>query len=151
MEDSMLKEKMNEIIGEIEQVKADMIVLTETKKKGTRTGVIGKYIQIYIGVKKDECAKKGVSIMINNRYKKNITNREAINENIVTVNINIQGYRISVVGVYGPSEHSKVEIKENHLKTLDEVISQIGYKKDILMLGDMNARVGRKVNHNVVG
>ena len=56
---------MEEIIREINVMNVDVIVLTETKKKGTGNETLGDYIHLFSSVKKYERAKRGVSILIN--------------------------------------------------------------------------------------
>jgi len=43
-------------------MKMDMVILTETKKKGTGSEILGNYIHLFSGVKKFERAKRGVLI-----------------------------------------------------------------------------------------
>ena len=56
---------MEEIRREINVMNMDVIVLTETKKKGTGNETLGDYIYLFSGVKKKERAKR-VSILIRN-------------------------------------------------------------------------------------
>jgi len=63
------RNKLEEIIGEINIMKMDVVVLTETKKKGTGSETLGNYIQLFSGVKKYERAKTGVSVLINKKWK----------------------------------------------------------------------------------
>jgi hypothetical protein len=43
---------MEEKIRKINIMKMDLVVLTETKKKGTGSETLGNYIQLFSGVKK---------------------------------------------------------------------------------------------------
>jgi len=45
----------------------DVVVLTETKKKGAGSETLGNYINLFSGVKKCERAKRGVSVLINEK------------------------------------------------------------------------------------
>ena len=63
---------MEEIIREIDIMKMDVLVLVETKKKGTGSETLGTYIHLFSGVKKYERAKSGVSILINKKLKGSI-------------------------------------------------------------------------------
>lgn len=79
--------KMLEIVSELETMKMDIVTLTETKKKGHGTNAVGKYFHIFSGVPKEQRAKRGVSILVHSKYKKNIRNWEYVNENIITLNL----------------------------------------------------------------
>jgi len=95
--------KMEEITSELGKLKMDVIGLTETKRKGIDTEIVRDYVHLYSGVSKDRRAEREVSILINKKFKKGITNWEAVNENIITVNINHLGTKITVLCVYAPS------------------------------------------------
>ena len=45
-------------------MKMDVVVLRETKKKGTGSETPGNYIQLFSGVKIYERAKRGVTVLI---------------------------------------------------------------------------------------
>ena len=87
------RNKMEEIIRKINIMKMDVVVLIETKKKGTGSETLGSYehIQLFSGVKKYERAKTGVSILINKKCKGSIKNWEAMDERILKIDMNIGG------------------------------------------------------------
>ena len=70
------RNKMEEIIREINIMKMDVVVLTETKKKGTGSETLGNYIHLFSGVNKYERAKRGLSILINKKWKGSKVQRE---------------------------------------------------------------------------
>jgi exonuclease III len=74
------RNKMEEIIREVSTMKMDVIVLTETKKKGAKSETLGNYIHLFSGVKKYKRAKRGVSDLINKKWKSSIKNWESIDE-----------------------------------------------------------------------
>ena len=129
----------------------DLCVLSETKKKGQGTLNINKYIHLYSGVNKEEHAKRGVSMLILKKYKKYISNWQAINERILKVNLNLKGSRITIIGTYGPNDDARVEEKTEYYELLEEIISQIGQTREVIILGDLNARTGTRTNDKIIG
>ena len=74
-----------------------------------------------------------------------------MNENIITVNINILGTKTTVFCVYAPS-NDKVDLeKDKFYEKLNETLIKIGTTKEIIFLGDFNGHTGTKVNNQVVG
>ena len=55
---------MQEIIKEMEQLRINIASITETKKKGSGSEVIGNYLYFYSGVPEENSAKRGVSLLI---------------------------------------------------------------------------------------
>jgi len=80
---------MEEIVREINIMKIDVVVLTETKKKGTGCETLENYIHLFSGAKKYERAKRGVSILINKKRKISIKNWESIDERVLRLYMNI--------------------------------------------------------------
>lgn len=140
--------KMPEIISEIDKLKIDIITLTETKRKGNGSEMIGNYIHLFSGVPKDSRAKRGVSILINKRLKKKITDWEPINENIIKMNMHIYERRITILGIYTISDDGPVAIKD---EKLNEVLTNVGNTREVIMLGDFNGHTGNKIDDKVVG
>ncbi|XP_072380680.1 uncharacterized protein [Diabrotica undecimpunctata] len=99
-----IKQKIDISVPDLEQMKMDNIALTETKKKGTGTDMVGNYIHIFTGVPKDKRAARGVSILIKKKLKNNITHWETIDKNILRANIDIYGHKITMIAAYAPSD-----------------------------------------------
>jgi len=74
-----------------------------------------------------------------------------VNENIITVNINHLGTKITVLCVYAPS-NDKVNLeKDQFYEKLNETLVNVGMTREIILLGDFNGHTGTKVNNQVVG
>ena len=143
--------KRMEVLGELERLKIDIAALTETKRKGQGMEEGKNYIQIYSGVNKDQRAKCGVSLLIKKKYKKCIKEWQYINERIVQVQIRLNGHDVNIVGVYAPNDDADDKQKENFYNTLGCMMDKNSSRKEIIILGDLNARTGSKRNDAVVG
>jgi exonuclease III len=64
-----IRNKTGEIIKGLEELKQDITILTETKKKGNGVELLGPYLHFYSGVLKEERAKRGVSVLVEKRYR----------------------------------------------------------------------------------
>ncbi|XP_044745151.1 uncharacterized protein LOC123307015 [Coccinella septempunctata] len=146
-----INKKLEDVIKGLEHMKVDIAVLTETKKKGNGIEHISNYVHIYSGVPKNERASKGVSILINKKFIGKIHNWNTINERILSANLTIKGHRTTIVGVYGPNDDSNQKEKDDFYTTLDNTLTALGNQREIVVLGDLNARVGRKNGSKIVG
>ncbi|XP_056647320.1 craniofacial development protein 2-like [Diorhabda sublineata] len=146
-----IRTKVDDILQEIKKHKLDFIALSETKKKGQGTQTLGEYIHIYSGVNKEEHAKRGISLLIHEKYKKNVSSWEAISDRTIKVNVNLKGCKITIIATYGPNEDARVDEKEKYYETLNELISQTGNDREIIILGDLNARTGKETKHEIIG
>jgi exonuclease III len=74
------RNKMEEIMREINVMCMDVVVLTEVKNNGTGNETLRNYIQFFNGVKKCEMFKRGVSVFKNKKWKSSIKISETIDE-----------------------------------------------------------------------
>ena len=65
-------------------------------------------------------------------FRKGITNWEAVNENIITVNINHLGIKITVLCVYAPSNDKEDLEKDLFYEKLSETLVKIGTTREII-------------------
>ena len=135
---------MEEIIREISTVKMDVVILTETKKKVAGSELLGNYIHLFSGVKKYERAKREVSVLLNKNRKGSIWNWESIDERILKLDMNIWGYKLLIIGIYAPNEDNKTTVKDEFFANLNEEIIKSGSGRQLILMGDMNGRTGRK-------
>lgn len=143
--------KLNEVIVELKNLKIDLTVVTETKKKGQGSEGLGEYDHFYSGVPKEERAKRGVGIIIHRKWRRCIKSWEAVNERIIKLNLQMFGEKITVLGVYGVDEGDPWTTKEEFYQKMSEEITKLGNTRELLILGDLNGRVGRKQNDPVIG
>jgi hypothetical protein len=146
-----LSRKLMEVTSELKNQEIDVAVITETKKKGEGSENLGYYDHFYSGVTKDKRAQQGISIFIRKNLRRYITLWEAINERLIKMNICLHGYKITIIGVYGINEDALTQNKEEFFEQLNEEISKIGTSREIIIMGDMNNRVGKKDQNKIVG
>jgi hypothetical protein len=99
----------------LEELKQGITILTETKKKGNGVEILESYLHFCSGVPKEERAKRGVSVLVKKRYKRYITNWEAINENMIKLHMNLFGEKLCILGIYAISDDENVLVKEDFL------------------------------------
>lgn len=147
-----LNGKEYEMVKEIRQTKVKYLALTETKKKGNGIEIMDEnYLMIYSGVPKNERAKGGVAFLLHRDNEKNLKGWKFINERIMTVEIDEEGEQWTMVVVYAPNDNDTMENKAQFYEQLQRTIEDID--RDIILLGDMNARVGNRAEewNGVIG
>lgn len=60
------------------------------------------------------------------------------------MNLSIQGYRVSLLGIYGVNDDELVHNKDIFFEQLNEEIGKIGTTREIILCGDFNSRIGKK-------
>lgn len=139
------------MVKAVESLGMDIVVLTETKKKGQGQEVIGDYIHIWTGVDKTSRAKSGVSVLIKKKWKREVVSWKEINERIIRITMSMFGVKLEIIGVYGPNDDDTVDNKRDFYEDLGEVVDECSDSSEMLIMGDFNGRVGRKINDEIVG
>ncbi|XP_060518442.1 uncharacterized protein LOC132697165 [Cylas formicarius] len=119
----------------------DVCTLTETKKKGQGNEIVGDHIHFYIGVEKHARAKRGVSIVVHKKLKKNI---KAWEEQILKLELQIYGHYIICLAVYAPSEDAGTQNKDEFYGKFNDTLMSIKEDNETVIMGDLNARTGSK-------
>jgi len=102
-------------------------------------------------VKKYERAKRGVSVLINKKWKGSIKNWESIDERILRLDVNIWDYKLTIIGIYAPKEDNGATVKDEFFANLNEEIVKSGSGRQLILMGDMHGRTGRRTGDTVVG
>ena len=130
---------------EIEKHKIDICAITETKKKGKGNSKYGKYVLIYSGKDKHERATSGVGILLHEKFENNIIETKYVNDRILQVTIELKDRKCThVISVYAPDTSKPREEINIFYEDLQAVLDSIGPQDEIIILGDLNARIGNE-------
>ena len=66
------------------------------------------------------------------------------------MNLDIWGYRMTILGIHGVNDDATVEIKDDFYEQKNDEIGKIGTSREIIVLGYLNGRVGKNTN-NIAG
>lgn len=146
-----MNNKIIEILTEIKKQRVNIAVITETKKKGKGSEKCGEYLHFWSGVDKDQHAKSGVSILIEKSQKRYIKEYTYVSERIITVTTILYGIETIIIGVYAPTDDATQQVKERFYEQLSHVVNRVKSHQEIIVAGDLNARVGSRKNDEVVG
>lgn len=134
-----------EIISELERQHIDICAISETKKKGKGKIEYENYIFIYSGVDEPVRAKAGVGILINKELETNIEEIKHISERILRIAIKLSNSKLYIFSVYGPVDCKLKNVKKQFYDILQQELSSVNDKNPIIILGDINARIGNDV------
>ncbi|XP_030763134.1 craniofacial development protein 2-like [Sitophilus oryzae] len=120
--------KDQEIINELKSNNIDICSISETKKKGKGKYEIDDYTLIYSGVSRD----------------KGTFGKEYISDRILLVILNVNKENIHLISVYAPDISKDRAERESFYEELQEAVDRIQAKDKIVIMGDLNARVGNE-------
>ena len=59
--------------------------------------------------------------------------------------------RFTIIGVYGPNEDEPVANKDFFYETLQILVTDFGNNRELVIIGDFNARTGCSSNSHIIG
>ena len=140
-----LRGKEVELVEEVKKYKIDILGITETKKKGQGVEDLGSHKLIYSGVI-GERARAGVALLVRNEVFEKL-DFNVISERLLESNSEFEHKHIKIIVAYGPNEDASKEDKETFYNDLQQVVDNKRPNQEIMILGDLNARVGNKPEH----
>lgn len=141
-----LTRKTEQCVDVMEKRKLDILGLSETKWKGQGTKELRHGYHLYWSG--GEIARNGVAIILSAQMKCRVINIEYTSDRLIQITLNIdQDQQVNLIQCYAPQVGLSDEEKETFIETLDMKIS---HKNNIIM-GDLNAQVGRTNYEEVIG
>ena len=72
------------------------------------------------------------------------------NDRVIETRLKTQRGHLTILGVYAPTE-GRDELNEEFYETLQKILDKVNKNDYIMLVGDMNARVGNNRDANIVG
>ena len=139
------------IVNMFRERKMDVLVLSETKVKGTGEREWEGERVIVSGVAERMRAREGVAVMVRGRLWGSVTEYKCVSSRIVWIRMKVAGEKVVVVGVYGPGMERNENEREVFWESLNECLSGFGENERVIVMGDMNAKVGDREREGVTG
>ena len=118
--------------------------MSETRMKGNGAKAIGEGMCMFSGVQEGR-AKAGVAVFLSEELSGFLKEWKCISERIVRIRLGIEGVWMTVIQVYAPTEDSTDVVKEDFYEQLQEIMKEVHKWDKLIVMGDMNARVGDNV------
>ena len=136
-----MSSREQELVAEMKKYRLEVLGVNEAKVRGNSVRMIGDTMCVYLGVQGGR-TKAGVTILLSNRFGRFLREWRCIDERIVWIRLKIEGVWVSVVQVYAPTEDCSVSSKDEFFLRLQETVGRVARDDLLIVMGDMNARVG---------
>ena len=128
----------------------DVLALSETKMKGKGECKFGDVVGRKSGVMNGR-AREGVALLVSDRVREKVVEWKEVSSRVMWVKVK-WGREVWVfVSAYGPGCERSEDEREEFWRSLGECIESLGRGCYVVVMGDLNARVGNEVVENVVG
>ncbi|KAI0233499.1 hypothetical protein LSAT2_016251, partial [Lamellibrachia satsuma] len=136
--------KLQQVLREMENYKVELLCVSEARwiDSGKRTLSSGHTI-LYSG-RTDNQHRGGVAIIVTRKVEKTLLEWKPINDRLLKARFNSKFAKLTVIACYAPTEDAEEEIKDEFYDQLEEEIRTIPRHDVLMVVGDLNARVGKE-------
>ena len=147
---STSEDKRCEIGSLFEERKLDVLALSETKMKGKGESVFGAVKGRISGVMNGR-AREGVGMLLSERVMACVVEWKEVCSRLMWVKVKF-GCEVWVfISAYGPGSERSEDERTSFWNELNDCVRQVKERENVVVLGDLNARVGDLQIENVVG
>ena len=132
--------KLQNVKEEAIRLKVDILGLAEVRWVGPGKLVSEDHTLIYSGHKKEH--NHGVELLLSNVVARSVIGFHGISERIIIVKLFSKPFNLSMIQVYAPTSASSEEEIETFYNELDGAYKQCGSQEMVVVMGDLNAKVG---------
>ena len=135
---------------ELERYNIDIAALSETRLSGEGSIVEGEgqggYTIFWRGYPEGQIRMHGVGLAIRNSVLKSVTESPTyISERLMTLRVPlVKGEFMTIISAYAPTLAADEDIKDEFYSSLDQCLNETNKNDKIILLGDFNARVGKR-------
>ena len=130
--------------------KMDVLALCETKMRGKGEAQFGEMNGRVSGVESGR-AREGVALLMSEWMLTNVVEWKEESSRLMWVRVKLGRECWAFVSAYGPGSERDEEERENFWSNLSECVESLKRNSYVVVLGDLNARVGDQVVEGVVG
>lgn len=130
------------INDELRRLHVDIATLQETRLADSGTLKEKDYTFFWQGKSSDEPRQHGVGFAVRNNLLNMVEPGNNGSERLLTLRLKTMAGPVTLVSVYAPTLSATPDIKDEFYDQLTATISNIPNKKQLILLGDFNARVG---------
>jgi len=135
--------KLNSICKEINYYKIQILGISETNWNGSGSFKTAGGNQLVIFSGKEESYSHGVAVILGKEAAKALIGYSPISDRILKVRIQAKPHNITLVQCYAPISTAPDEDLDSFYDSLQETIDTIPDWDLVIIMGDMNAKVGK--------
>ena len=128
----------------------DVCALSETKLKGRGVVKFGDVLGRVSGVRSGR-AREGVALLLSDRVNERVIEWKEVSSRLMWVKVKWGCEMWVFVSAYGPGTERSVEERHEFWNDLSDCIASFNVRYHIVVLGDLNARVGDLMIDKVLG
>ncbi|KAG1682423.1 Craniofacial development protein 2 [Nymphon striatum] len=140
--------KLDNVIQEMETMRLDILGLCETRWTGCGTIQKKNHTMMYAG---GDVHARGVCIIIKKKLLRSVKGFWTVSDRVILMKIAAKPFDLCIIQVYAPTSECEMEEIESFYEQVENTMKQVKPSDILIIMGDLNAKVGRGRHGNVVG
>ncbi|XP_069972235.1 craniofacial development protein 2-like [Penaeus vannamei] len=143
------KGKFENVNMEMKRLNIDIMGLSEVR--WTQSGIFRSddLTMMYSG--KSDVHEAGVGILLQKEVAKSLMGFYAVSERVIMIKLKGKPFNYAIIQVYAPTSSSTEEEIDRIYSEVEEAKQQCGSQEVVIVVGDLNAKVGQDRYQSVVG
>lgn len=133
------------LINEVKKYNVDIMALQEVRWTDNGECNIDGYSILYSG-RADQRHFEGVGFCLSSTARRSLADLKTYSERIIVITLKCKWFNLSIVNVYAPTEDKEDNEKDLFYSEVQKVIDEVPKHNILMVVGDMNAKVGREIN-----
>ena len=134
-------ERLAQVLKEMDSYKLDILGVSEIRWTGSgKITVATGYVMLYSG--HPDSHIHGVALIISKEKVNTLLEWEPVNERMIRARFNSKYCKLTIIQCYSPTNEAADEDKDRWYDQLQQVVSKVPQHDMLLIIGDMNAKVG---------
>jgi hypothetical protein len=124
----------------------DILGLSEIRwlGKGEYRSPSGEAILLYSGKEEGSKRESGVGLLLTKETQKSLMSWEAVNDRIITARFHSRVRNVTIIQCYAPTNEASSDVKDRFYSELSQVFEKTNRGDIKMVMGDLNAKVGRE-------
>lgn len=140
--------KLDNVLREMRRMEINIMGLCEVRWTGSGKTQKDDYTMIYSGGDKHV---KGVGVILDKEVTRCLLGHWLLSDRVILVKIKGNPFNVSIIQTYAPTGDADESEVNAFYETVDQAYRQCKSEEIKIVMGDMNAKVGRGKTANIVG
>ena len=140
--------KIENLLKEAEDMKTDILGISETRYKGEGTVRLDGYTFIYSGGDEHQ---HGVGFMVKSSVEKSILGYWPVSSRNIMLKLKAKPFDIAIIQTYAPTSSYDDEEVEGHYQEINKMLKEVKSTDVLLVIGDFNAKIGEGSYKDIIG
>ena len=134
--------KLQQVLREMTNNKVEILCVSEARWTDSGRRILASGHTIFYSGRTDNLHRGGVTVIVTRKVDKTVLEWKPVNDRLMKVRFNSKFAKLTIIACYAPTVEAEEEEKDEFYEQLEEEIRTTPRHDVLMVIGDLNARVG---------